>query len=308
MSCNIGFSQIIPELEPNDDISQSGVITLSGNETVTGNIMLFSGDIFDTWALADGINGELTIDLVNLGDIIVVEWSDAARSNNTRVWYLPSGSSLTLNASNYYALVVDVFSANFAEDPYQVSLSLDTNLPVELSSFEAHKAEGAVQLVWETETELENSHFDIERSSNGSEFTAIGRMLGAGTTNINQKYQFMDENPLSTENYYRLKQVDYDGTTTYSEVKQVSFEAYLGEIEIFPNPTTDFITIKIPEGIKEEINISVFDANGRQMMSQEQTTDFLNTRLNVSQLGAGQYALRIESEQGVNTQRFTVLK
>ncbi|MEM6725644.1 MAG: hypothetical protein AAF598_16500, partial [Bacteroidota bacterium] len=80
MAWGSGIAQPIVETEPNDDVSQSGVITVNGNDSFTGNINLFSaGDLFDTWILADGLSGDLTIDFTGLNDIIVVEWADPSR-------------------------------------------------------------------------------------------------------------------------------------------------------------------------------------------------------------------------------------
>ncbi|MEO1435699.1 MAG: T9SS type A sorting domain-containing protein [Bacteroidota bacterium] len=306
---NWGLAQTIIETEPNDDINQSGVITVEGNSSFTGNITLFStGDLFDTWALDDGLSGDLTIDFTGLNDLIVVEWADAARSNNTRVWYLSSGSTLTLDGSMFYAIVVDVFSASFSEDPYVVNLSMDAALPVEMAYFEAYKQDRQVDLRWETETEVQNAYFEVERSADGSNFEVLTRIEGAGTTNLAQQYHYLDENPMETSNYYRLRQVDYDGSYEYSEVKHIEFEAYQGEISLFPNPTTDQLSIKLPEQLDGTVQIEIFDASGKRVYQDDRSADYLQARIDVRALGAGHYMMRIRSEQGGSSHRFTVLK
>lgn len=83
-------------------------------------------------------------------------------------------------------------------------------LPVDLLSFSAYESDQGVLLQWTTASELNNSHFEIQRSKEGRTFETIGSQKGHGTTNEQQQYEFLDKSP-HRENYYRLKQVDYDG-------------------------------------------------------------------------------------------------
>ena len=69
-------------------------------------------------------------------------------------------------------------------------------------------------LSWKTASEINNSHFEIERSNNGKDFIKIGEIAGQGTSNSTKRYQFTDKNPGSAQQYYRLKQVDFDGKFT----------------------------------------------------------------------------------------------
>lgn len=118
-------------------------------------------------------------------------------------------------------------------------------LPVKLTSFKAKKQDNFSSLTWETSSEINNDFFDVERSSNSVDFVSIGRVQGNGTTNATQNYDFLDRNPLSGKNYYRLKQVDYNGAYEYSDIESVDFSEGRGGIQVFPNPTADFITIAL---------------------------------------------------------------
>ena len=77
-------------------------------------------------------------------------------------------------------------------------------------------------LVMETATEINNSHFDIEWSTDAFSFKKIGAVQGVGTTDEIQVYNFIHKNPTNGKNYYRLKQIDMDGTVEYSKIIQIS--------------------------------------------------------------------------------------
>src|SRR5690606_21541103 len=89
--------------------------------------------------------------------------------------------------------------------------------PVELTRFEARRTgDSQVLLSWETDSEKDNDYFAIERSGNGSDFGTIGKAPGKGTSQDKQQYRYTDGDPLPGINYYRLRQVDFDGKTDYS--------------------------------------------------------------------------------------------
>lgn len=116
-----------------------------------------------------------------------------------------------------------------------VVLSVTAALPVELLSFTGENNGKANVLNWTTVTEMDNAHFEIERSITGQHFEKIGLVKGAGTSYETQKYQFVDENYKNSVNYYRLKQVDTDGTFTYSDV--IAIKNTKGIVrQLYPNP------------------------------------------------------------------------
>lgn len=113
-------------------------------------------------------------------------------------------------------------------------------LPIELSEFSAKLARGGILLYWKTATELDNDHFEIERSTNGIDFKKIGKVDGHGTTTASHTYSFLDLDPLQGLSYYRLRQVDFDGMATYSDVVSVSnFDSDKKALSVFPVPAYD---------------------------------------------------------------------
>ncbi|MFT4759241.1 MAG: hypothetical protein ACI9XO_000132 [Paraglaciecola sp.] len=162
-------------------------------------------------------------------------------------------------------------------------------LPVELQNFSAEVRNKTTVLIWSTASELNNDFMAIQASTDGKNFQEIGRVKGAGTTNEMQQYQLVHENPSQGLNYYRLLQVDYDGTATYSKVVTANFTQNNGEISIYPNPTTDDLTIKYPVNWEGETVISVLNGLGQVV---KVITNPIQT-FSVSDLPVGLYNLRI---------------
>ncbi len=116
------------------------------------------------------------------------------------------------------------------------STGLANPLPIELISFTAVDEGTMVRTDWSTAVEMNNDHFEVERSQDGVLFEAIGTVDGAGNSQTTNHYMFMDEEPLSGTSYYRLKQVDTDGTFTYGPVVAVVRGTTNADLSIWPNP------------------------------------------------------------------------
>ncbi|MGB0984276.1 MAG: lamin tail domain-containing protein, partial [Saprospiraceae bacterium] len=144
----------------------------------------------------------------------------------------------------------------------------EATLPVEFSDFYSEKINNAVQLFWETRTELNNSHFEIERSTNGKKFVRIGEVQGNGTALETQLYNFVDNSPQQI-NYYRLKQIDFDGQFEYSKTIVVNMEHQATlDIRVFPNPTKNKFNIDFTNIIEQDVRIEIYNMNGQQVRSQ----------------------------------------
>lgn len=130
------------------------------------------------------------------------------------------------------AKCISEFGAGWTMSQYSVDDCILNNhcdgvtTPVELTYFEARQQQNTILLTWVTASELNNSHFEIERSSDGIYFTSIKSINGHGSTDVEITYNLIDYEPLNGVNYYRLKQVDYDGDFEYSEVVSVEFIAF----------------------------------------------------------------------------------
>lgn len=168
-------------------------------------------------------------------------------------------------------------------------------LPVELLHFYAVKEENTSLLSWETASETNNAYFDIQRSSDGENFHSIGKVEGAGNSTQNIAYSFVDENPLSGKNYYRLQQVDFDGGSEFSPVEIVDF-GELNTVTIYPNPVRDVLNI---ETNLKEAKVIIRDVSGKTVLIEGQVSE--RNTIDVSQLAAGSYLVEIVDE--TTTQR-----
>lgn len=170
------------------------------------------------------------------------------------------------------------------------SVASTTPLPVELLYFTALPADpDGVGLYWSTATELDNDHFEVERSRGGAVFESIGAVPGQGTTQDQQEYAFFDHQPYEGINYYRLKQVDADGDHTYSEVRSIT----IGEsapLVVYPNPAQDFVQIAGLDPGSGHIP-TLHDEAGREIPLA--SSAFNNGRVDVRGLPPGSYIVRV---------------
>lgn len=157
-------------------------------------------------------------------------------------------------------------------------------LPIELIYFKAKLDENIVKLSWATASELNNDYFTIERSSDGIHFEEILRQKGAGNNTFTLYYSAEDVNPLNGYNYYRLKQTDYDGHFTYSDVETVKFKVKAEEepdlkiISVAPNPFSENFNINFTSKKAMEIDIMLINSNGQMVAKNKiQTTEGFNT-------------------------------
>ena len=167
-------------------------------------------------------------------------------------------------------------------------------LPVEFLSFDAVRNNKAVDVKWETISERGASHFNVQRSTDGRKFTTIGKVIAKGNANTTQKYLFTDTKPHQGMNYYRLLQVDIDGSETLTNVVAVLFEGEGGELIIYPNPSdenTGFNVI-IPTQIGAEVELKMTDALGKEVYYQR--TKFSGGVIQVpSHFAKGLYTLSV---------------
>lgn len=116
-------------------------------------------------------------------------------------------------------------------------------LPIRLLEFEAVPDQWKVNVHWATATEQNNEHFTVERSTGTEDWSSVAELPGAGNSQSVQQYSAVDEHPLSGISYYRLRQIDTDGNSTFSNTVSVAFNGASGSMEVFPNPTTGRVAI-----------------------------------------------------------------
>jgi hypothetical protein len=173
-------------------------------------------------------------------------------------------------------------------------------LPIELIYFHAYADREDVQLKWATVSELNNRGFEIQRSEDGIDWEALDFINGEGTEIAATHYRYTDKNPKAGLNYYRLKQVDFDGKFQYLPVQVVDMEKSEDDVvEIFPNPAKDYINITNVKGAGLIYNLA-----GQLVKEVTLVENGINT-IQISHLQKGMYQIVIIRDNGEQvTKRF----
>ncbi|RTQ49740.1 T9SS type A sorting domain-containing protein [Hymenobacter gummosus] len=219
---------------------------------------------------------------------------------------IDNGIGLGSNAQIYYA---------FADDPVQgfpTTINAPTPLPVELVNFQAKAVASAVELSWATAMEKNSAYFAVERAlAAEAGFTEVSRVQAAGTSTVTRRYAARDAEaaqlPAGTL-YYRLRQVDQDGTTTYSEVQAVRWQPK-GELalNVYPNPATEQATVLLGTPTAGSV-LRVYTTRGQLVRSQALAPKA--EKLTLQGLAAGLYQVVLFDAQGqrLASQRLSVTR
>jgi hypothetical protein len=172
-----------------------------------------------------------------------------------------------------------------------VSISSSNVLPIVLGDFEAVKVEDESHLYWTTYSTANASHFEIERSPDAKTFEFKGKVTAPTNSNSVTNYNYWDKTPLNGKNYYRLKLVDVDGKSTYSEIRLVNFDNTV-PIKIYPIPAQDYVTVDLggndPSGYN---SVVLLDVAGKQVL--KQTITAAKTTIDLNEVTVGTYYIRL---------------
>lgn len=226
---------------------------------------------------------------------------------------LASGSGISVNSCLPLTANIDMTNSNnsvtfriyfFGATSAAGTLRMDqlevygaNTLPIELLSF-THKVEqNQIYLLWSTATELNNDYMAIERSVDGQNFSEIGRVQGAGNSVERIDYSFIDQSPYPGTNYYRLKQGDFDGTSTYHKVIAVEF---MGEtantISVVQNPEEVTVQFHAPNAAGQLV---LLDGMGRIIRAQKFEENVPSARISTYDLPKGFYVVQIRQIDGL---------
>lgn len=124
-----------------------------------------------------------------------------------------------------------------AQNIFLTYLAWSSIVPVQLMYFRGKSDNNRSRLSWATATEINSDYFDVERSVDLKQFTSLGRVTAAGESRQQKEYSFLDEAPLPGVNYYRLKQVDKDGSFEYSKIIALNPQSGIPQLAVYPNPS-----------------------------------------------------------------------
>lgn len=185
-------------------------------------------------------------------------------------------------------------------------------LPVELVSFNAKLKDDQVVLDWITASELDNNYFSIEHSNDGRIFKELDQVKGAGTTNVSQTYQFIDQDLGEGVNYYRLRQVDFNGDESFSSIVQVNKrrDTKVGDLSIFPTIVQNDALLTIDfSGMNESVStIEIVNISGRVVATYPVNLANGREEISVDGLTNGMYLIRTTISDRLMTGRFLKLR
>lgn len=202
---------------------------------------------------------------------------------------------------------------DFAMDDINFSLCPAGGItPVTLTSFNARHKGSGVSIGWSTSQELNNKYFEVERSADGnSNWSVLGRVNGAGNSQVVTRYNWYDATPLSGVNYYRLKQVDNDGKNSYSKTVAVKMESQNTSVSVLMNPFVNSLSVNFTSVTSQTVTARLVDITGKQVAIEKWSVNNGTTRkdfTNVSGLQHGMYILSIVDNSGAILYNTKVVK
>ncbi|TVT41807.1 T9SS type A sorting domain-containing protein [Hymenobacter setariae] len=186
------------------------------------------------------------------------------------------------------------------------ALTNPSPLPVVLTAFTGQAGSAGNVLRWATASETNSAHFEVERSADGQAFVKIGQLAAAGTSMASHSYQFIDDAATATS-YYRLRQVDLDGTSSYSPV--VTLAARLtapaaAKLVAYPTVFTSELSVALPGAENQAATVALLTADGRPVYTHTMQLGTAPQALaELPTLAPGVYLLRVATATGANTQR-----
>lgn len=289
--------------------SNQNVISSAVHHPINGNLAI--GEYISNAQNKPGVSTEF--------NIYAVEWNKESITfsvnginhlsynptiKNQYTWPFDAEQYILLNVA-MIAGVAPGFVQSTMEIDYVRVYQEDVALPLTFTHYSIISASGkSVENNWTTANEINVSHFNIQRSINGTDFRTIGKM--AAQNNLGNQYQYIDHQlPATTDpfaHYYRIQSIDKDGKVQYSTIRQINSRNQGPDIVLYPNPAKDFIIITSQEDIKE---IKII--NQLSQIVQHQTPNSRQTTINIKPLVKGIYLVQITTSNGnTKTQKILV--
>ena len=182
------------------------------------------------------------------------------------------------------------------------------SLPISFGQFHGTRQADGIALTWNTNTEINNTGFELQRSADGTNFSKIAFVATKatnGNSSIGLVYNFTDKTPLAASNYYRLKQLDRDGRAAFSNIVLLKGgkASQLSLTTLYPNPAVDQLHVLVASPKNDHITLLVTDQNGRTVLTQYESivNGENNIQLQVSTLAKGNYLIKAVCAAGCET-------
>ena len=331
---NSGATLII-SAKPDQDVSGQNfsganvtIKWLTSYGVTLGNFISSTGD----WSTdqENQTSGSYTYNVYSkTSDPVGINWNNGTTHELFRVDVNQTGNGVGTFELAENGFAVDWFfelgganHTNTTTPYYQSSTGNVVPLPVELSSFTVSVKQNVVNLNWQTKTEVNNYGFEVERLQNYKnaklqdsdlKWEKIGFVTGNGNSNSPKDYSFIDKNLTGGSKFtYRLKQIDNDGTYSYSS--EVEVEVIPDRYELYqnyPNPFNPVTNIKfsLPEAARVKIDIfNIIGEKVRTLIEQNMEAGFHNITFNAENLSSGTYIYRLQTENFTQIKKMLLLK
>ena len=307
-----------------DGGSGGGIILIKANQIVTtacagiqisanGESISFAGNdggggagaggsiVFEvnSWSVAPGCPITVSANGGNGGSVNdgAVHGGGGGGGQGVIFYSTPAPANVTNNTLNGIGGTVAAGSGGGSNNS-GIQTSLTGPLPIELLDFNAELFNGTVQTTWITGSEIDNDYFIVQRSRGDDNWEDLGKVEGAGNSSFAINYNFDDRAPLIGFSYYRLKQVDFNGTYSYSEIKEVN-NTGSGPV-VYPNPTTGELFVSL-EGL-EDYDVYLTNSLGERIQLDFSISDNLLT-YNLTNLSNGVYFVLLVKNEKVLSNR-----
>lgn len=280
-----------------------------GKIDLTGNLALQTTATYKAEIAGNGLAGEpsgfdqVNTGLATLGGTLEIILLDGFIPNpNDEYIILTSTAALNDSFNNIILPAGHAFTVNYNTNDVTIKYQGILVLPVELLSFTGRQVNEQVELNWQTASEINNLGFEIQRMNPDKTWSIIDFVEGNGTTGSVQTYTYLDREPSNGHNYYRLKQMDYNGTFEFSKILDVRLHKHVN-IQVYPNPTNHSIWLS---GLNDSLqSVEVWTLDGKRVIKQQMNND--QNELVLGQLPKGQYLIRLHVDQEEVTKKVLII-
>ena len=240
------------------------------------------------WVVYQSSQSHLTLnDTVDV--LLTVKMTTSAAQGNFNLGYFASDAALDFTDPTWYAVSLNN------------SITISGTVPVELTSFNAEVAKNAISLKWATATETNNHGFEIEKSLDNKNFMKVGFVEGHGTTTNRNTYQYIDRDVNTNKYYYRLKQIDNDGSFTYSKIVELNYTTISNFTlsQNYPNPFNPTTSIQFSIPVESQVTVKLFNAVGQEvsvLVNDQFAIGSHSIKIDASNLSSGTYIYSISAK------------
>jgi hypothetical protein len=175
--------------------------------------------------------------------------------------------------------------------------------PVQYFTLDAELEDGNVVVQWTTISETANLQFFVERWVDADNWEILGTVNGQGNSSTLIEYSFVDENPAEGTSHYRIKQMDYSGSHSYSQVLEVNpYQLWLDDANFFPNPISDLLNISLKGAENRNMQVVVMNSIG-EIIKTESFSSTYTMQVDLDELPKGYYYVQLSSDEGMISRR-----